>query len=172
MLDWLAAVCVLLASVDPMTVLTAVIAAFTIGLFWVGWKTAKHQIRAYLTVDADSPHFGPEGLKLRIRNHGNSPASDVTIYTNIAQEIPPGFTYPDEQPPVLRGYLVAPRQHAAVNVRPLVPVEKKERYFLYGHIDYADIFGDRWSVLYCHEHQTGERGGWFPHPEHNRENAL
>lgn len=132
--------------------------------------TAKRQLRAYVTVDADSPHFGTGGLRIRIRNHGDTPAKNTCIWTSIVREIPDGFGYPDKFPPILVGYLVAPKQHCAAIVQPRMEAEFTETFFLYGHIDYTDIFGDRWRVDFCHEHQIS--GGFFPHPKHNDENGL
>lgn len=132
---------------------------------------ATRHLRAYVTIDVDSPHYGKDGLRVRIRNHGVTPSNKTCIWTNIANSLThKEFAYQDVNSPVLQNYLVAPKQHCTVNVVPRVAREAPETFFVYGHIDYTDIFGDRWRVDFCHEHQVS--GGFFPHPEHNHEKYV
>lgn len=147
----------------------AVLASITKKSVAVVQDTAKRQLRAYVTVDVNSPHFNP-GLRVRIKNHGVTPASNVSIWTNVVEDIPPdGFAHPDIHAPVLGGYLVAPQQHCTINT---VPQKTKEdpSFFVYGHIDYTDIFKDRWTVHYCHRYRGNSE--FFPHPHHNKESYV
>lgn len=145
--------------------LAGVVAALGVGLHsnWIARDTSKRQLRAYLTVaKAEIEGFGEGGVlvyTLRAENSGQTPAHGVT-WTNWIKMIelpekeddfiePPGDT-PQSNSVVGSGKpLLCTAIWAKLDVGTYDKLMRKEKaVFLFGHIVYQDVFGDKRETQY------------------------
>lgn len=163
---------------------TAFIAAFTVvlafatGFLYVATRdlvngvdnTAKRQLRAYL--GAMPPVFGekfPNAIAVSIKNTGQTPATQIYGHLNwywvpFGQGLPAEFAFPDFNAddigsvPTLGAGLEATFDFP-ISLDQLTREQNKETdLFIYGHIDYTDVFGDRQYTDFCWQY-LGERQG-------------
>jgi hypothetical protein len=137
---------------------TAVIAGFTIALFWSGERHSKRELRAYLSVNprwvwwfnATPPQI--IWIEAGINNHGKTPAFNITNFYEIevrpANFQPPteahqhrdeeGAVYPIQD---LTANLVAKRIFTSQEVADVL--SGVQRIFLWGTVHYRDAFKRR-----------------------------
>jgi hypothetical protein len=143
------------------------------------WLTAQdtevRQLRAYVSVSLE-PGIRVDDQKttLSIDNFGQSPATDVHIFgqwefVRYEEDLPPDFTFPDkprncDNSTSTLGQNIA---FSVVSIFPRTPtratnffcpgtyaslqraVQRELNAFLYGHLDYLDIFNIRRQSTFC-----------------------
>lgn len=105
-------------------------------------------------------------------NYGKTPAKDVRMYVRIVRDFIPAVLYDvltaaDEQQVV---QIVHPNQNIGRIVGSLTIFDN---FFLYGYVEYTDIFEHRWRhrFAFSHCYEAGIGGGerWEAHKSHNDE---
>lgn len=130
--------------------------------------TAEKQLRSYLLVDTDGFEFKGSDIKFKVRNFGQTPAKNVSVHTNLefrpkGEGLPSDFKFPDR--PVCGNLSptgpnlgsIAPGA-STLTARVLCGDEIKSvrqtenggiSGFLYGRINYMDIFNKSRSTTFC-----------------------
>jgi hypothetical protein len=160
---------------------------FTLLLWWStrdlvveSRKTAERQLRAYISVEIGQHTLQNKALRFEFRpvvvNNGDTPASNVTIASNLGLVppiIPPNFDYsaPKPDPATASVATIAAKKdkfHQVVYYRKLTRAElrlikKNELVFhLFGTVFYKDIFKrDRITNFSFRINVFGRRGGTF-----------
>lgn len=115
---------------------------------------------------------GPFGkVKYFDWNYGRTPALDVRMYVNITDEPPVPC---DGDLPESCRKMVVQIVHPKQNIGRIVGDKTRDdTFFLYGYVQYTDIFGDKWRHRFAFDHNPTRRdeGGesWEAHHEHNDE---
>ena len=124
---------------------------------FVAWNirdNSQRQLRAYVAVG--EPHFGtrdPVSVQISGENNGQTPARRVTAHLNrkwvpYGQKLPKDFSYPDFGEVGPSSVAVLGPGKSKTFTFPFDPKEieqvrnKETALFLYGHIDYIDVFGE------------------------------
>jgi hypothetical protein len=140
------------------------------------WLTAvdqeKRSLRAYVSFDAATPfHFDSEKMAFTLENFGETPAKDIAVFSNweflpFGEQLSKNFEFSEKagcswpqgqkrmQPSISiilpKNSVSASHYHCPEEVAGLVRAEKKEaNAWLYGHIDYSDIFNERHQTTFC-----------------------
>jgi hypothetical protein len=145
--------------------------------------TANRQLRAYLGYEPQGAHFeqvyngvsrafedtGP--VKYFEKNYGQTPAINLTMHVRVIDGLNPPEDFERDVPRIEVMQTVFPGQR----VRKIVDRSKKKRhkFFLYGYIDYEDVFGGKWRRRFAFTHDP-ERPGkgddqWIAHHANNDE---
>ena len=167
---------------DLLTIFTIVLAVSTI-LLWVATRdlaneaarSSRLELRTY--VGAGHPKFGkpdPTEVTIDVENGGRTPAYRITGWLNaysIAGEnnaLPDGFSFPDQAQtgafPVYKSVAVLhPAKSAPFTfIFDLALIERCRRkdatLFIYGHIDYVDIFDRPHVSQFCYQYFPVEVG--------------
>ena len=149
--------------------------------------TAQRELRAYIGHEPMGAHFESTGftvvnnvpvsgnqkggVKYFEKNFGQTPATDVTMHVCIIPGSDPPLTFdgPFEQIPVMP--TVAPGQNIGKVIDPTW--KREQSFFLYGYIDYSDVFGNEYRRRFAfgHDPERMKRGNdeWIAHSEHNDE---
>ena len=118
-------------------------------------------------------------VEIEIRNHGRTPATvtDVHIWGKLLEHgepLPVPFQYPpQEQSP--SAFLVTQEAFFKTQVLPLLGIQSEEvicsakRLWVYGHVDYIDVFGRRYQGGYARIHEPWLGDGL---KEPNRNNLV
>ena len=135
----------------------------------------------------------PDVLLVHYRNFGQTPASRVYIHVNwepmkFGVFLPDSFTYPDRfsawyegAEPIMSYEFVDGGQPRTTSINiddaSVFKEAKAKRawnVYVYGHIDFTDIYGSRWQRNYCYLYEPwGPRIDPFvSHAEHNNEKYL
>jgi hypothetical protein len=152
------------------TLATLSIASFTFTLWlatnklWVASEnTAKRQLRAYVFIcDARriTAHIPALGVSIEIKNTGQTPAYDVTLYTGAVFDADP-FT---SIRPALKKegfYLIGPGEFVThrMTLEPVLTANEliliqsgKVKVFVYGFCDYRDAFNTMQRTDFCVEY--------------------
>ncbi|HYL49099.1 MAG TPA: hypothetical protein VET84_07010 [Stellaceae bacterium] len=125
-----------------------------------------------------------------IKNFGATPAFNVSIFTNCTAipflgKLPDGFNYPipPDRPSVLgitSRQTLYPGQEVVSRVRILdvnnfkQAIAKSKSLYLWGTINYTDIYDRRWSSYFCFVYEPWRPAGsrWIPYEEHNGEKQM
>jgi hypothetical protein len=147
------------------------VAAFTLALFiatWLLWtageKHSERQLRAYVGIGA--PHFGerdPRELTITVQNGGQTPAYKVWVHLNryrvpFGQKLPANFGYPDYNPGDKRSAAVVQSGKEITFTFEFDPNElarvrnQETALFLYGHVDYIDVFDKNRSSQFSYQY--------------------
>lgn len=162
---------------DPIAIFTLVLVVANIGLWVVTGKTLRHsretaqrQLRAYISHKPMGAQYDGTNLKYAEMNFGTTPAKDVTMFICVMDgtSAPDHFNGPFEKLQVMS--YVAPGQE----IGKLIPGHSnKSALFLYGYVDYTDIFDNKWRRRFAFNYSaTRPKGGddqWHAHHEHNDE---
>jgi hypothetical protein len=119
----------------------------------------------YKPVDRVIGYVHRDFLEVTLRNFGQTPAYDVHVWVNwqptpFGQTLPSGFSYPDTGigtrlgPMLSREVLNRDQTHtemiAIFDLSPFILTQRKlTMLYLYGHIDYRDIYGNKWQATFC-----------------------
>ncbi len=167
---------------DLLTVFTIVL-AFSAILLWVATRdlaseaaeSSRRELRAY--VSAGHPKFekpDPDTIAVPVENGGRTPAYNVRGWLNVYwlngadSVLPDNFKFPDQEEsgnfPVYRSIAVL---HPGKNIPftflndldPIRRCRKKEvAVFIYGHIDYIDVFDKPQTTKFCYQYFPVEVG--------------
>jgi hypothetical protein len=174
--------------------------------------TVRRQLRAYIGVEADDfafqipsehdPDYEPidiatakpglifsDFLNVTIRNFGQTPAHDVTVFAYTIYTTPFGSTPPNDWfetiddtrgRSILSRFVLQPQQsavskHFQLNVLPLRQARLRQTsVYVWGHIYYRDIYNRPWRTLFCYAwepwHVSGQR--FVPYEHHNGEDQI
>ena len=165
-----------------LAVITLALAVFT-ALLWTATyhlvreakDTAKRQLRAYVGLDSHALYFDETTgrPKMALMNYGNTPASNLLVYRRVVDGPPAIFDYPTEgqdhtQGILLQGSIIFPKQRV-----PFIWLHDRrfmEGRFVYGYIDYTDIFKTNWRCRFAYQHTRYAE--FVPHHEHNYEQEI
>lgn len=161
---------------DPVAIFTGVIAAFTIGLFAVGWNTSRRQLRAYTALYHVSFPFveenpSPPGgyvsadLTVWVQNYGPTPAHQMTVWAHVTEQQPTSFTYPDR--PLVEEQMLHPGQRFPTVVPLPTGFNSERAFWVYGRFVYQDIYRRWWVTCFCYQHHGRSR--FDPRGPYNRE---
>lgn len=159
------------------TILTFVV----VMVAFFAWRTnvdnEKRSLRAYISHEPGGMAWGKKELSESLvyfeYNFGLTPARDVKMYVCIKKGIkaPPNFvvTKPDCHRLSVMNY-VAPKQ----NIGQIVAHwEKTDPFFLYGYVDYNDVFGGQWRRRFAWNYDPMRVAAGFDkfvaHDTHNDE---
>lgn len=157
--------------------ITFFLALFTAALWYATRKlvidakdTSKRQLRAYVALE--DIFFEGNVPKIRIKNHGQTPAHQMTIWTNATDSEPVAtfqYQYPSDDATV-NEQMLHPQQIYTARASTGIPYTiATAGFFLYGRLIYRDIYDHWWVTRFCHLHD-GE-GIFMPHCQHNREDG-
>jgi hypothetical protein len=176
-----------------LVVVTAALASYT-ALLWGSTKrlmegaedTARRQLRAYVAFEAayrrtDGNNWdgGGHTLKVRVKNYGDTPAHEMTIWFKFVEFKPPdvGFnpTYlptdkisePQMLHPTQEFNLIATTSYVFTGEVNRARGDDMGDNYIFGRIVYRDIFDNWWSTCFCYEYEGGER--FRPHGDYNKE---
>jgi len=128
-------------------------------------------------------------ISVTFKNFGLTPAYDVQIWVNwvpmpYPQRLPDAFPYPDygvtgfdvPAPTRTRHILHKDQSHTSIiaipDLRPFIATRRQETMlYIYGHIDYRDIYGRRCKATFCQSWEPWSSVGveFVPYQEHNDE---
>lgn len=177
-----------------LAIVTALLAFFTFRLWTATGRlvkdaevTAKRQLRAYVAFDNFSRNQDSMQrfyLRIYVKNYGNTPCHDMSIWiTHLEREPEAGF----QCATTVDKHLVVEKQmlHPGQSFNAGSPIffnlhqrnidQYEEWIIACGHIDYQDIFGDRWRTNFCQKciRQVRSAGETFiPHKDHNYEEKI
>jgi hypothetical protein len=146
----------------------------------------------YTPVERTLGYVHQDFLVMIFKDFGLTPAYDVRIWVNwqpmpYPQRLPDKFGYPDQgmaspdQPqPTLSQHIVHKDQRytaiiAIVDLRPFIATRNQQTMlYIYGHIDYRDIYRRRWQATFCQSWEPWSPVGveFVPYSEHNDETEL
>jgi hypothetical protein len=144
----------------------------------------------YMPIERRVGHVNKDFIVVTIKNFGLTPAYDVRIWvnwttTNFAESLPYGFSYQDyeikESPSPISSQHILQRDQqndsniAIFDLRPFISTQKQQSMlYIYGHIDYIDIYSRRWSAVFCQSWEPWSDAGleFVPYQEHNGETEL
>jgi hypothetical protein len=153
-------------------VLTAVFTGIAASYTRKQWITAddaeKRSLRAYVGAGLVSVGKDPPQIGIAIENHGQTPAINVQVFnswheTPNGEYLPSDFSFPDKEecPDALKSIaLLYPKAPPAFSVAatpncktPWATVIRAlsgaSTLYLYGHIDYLDMFRERHTTTFC-----------------------
>lgn len=201
---------------DPLAILTGLLAIATFWLVLVvlcqlrdARETAKRQLRAYLGVEKlafECPgirdkNYSPSNhttvglihkdfLVVRVRNFGETPARNVTVFayfasTDYPQRLPDNFFLENDTDYIsmaeIRSTLARftlnkdqtdPSKSVLTDISPLkLAASKKKLIYVYGRIYYRDIYDRPWRTKFCYSWEPWHPGGerFVPYEEYNDE---
>ena len=116
--------------------------------------------------DADDPTAAQH--KLRIRNYGQTPAYNISIWCERASHLPQEGVKPFYDSPAVDGQLLHPVQAYTIGLAP-APLYRigKPGFFTYGRIIYHDIYEQWWVTKFCFRYEGD--GSFVPHGDYNDE---
>jgi hypothetical protein len=136
---------------------------------WISHDTEQRSLRAYVGL-ADftntPPQLDKERIRIQMVNYGQTAAKNVEFYGNwefVAANVlrlPDDFTFPEKPycPDNQRLYggatifpqksLESQRAHCPEEIAKLISGGQWNSFF-YGHVDYQDIFDQKWTTTYC-----------------------
>jgi hypothetical protein len=128
------------------------------------------QLRAYISHQPHGAHYDGEHLAYYEKNFGATPAKDVEMFICIIDGPDPPQTFGGPFTKLKVMSYVAPGQ----NIGKLIPgYQGKTAFFLYGCIDYTDIFERKWRRRYAFSYDASRADRkddqWWAHHEHNDE---
>lgn len=145
-----------------------------------GGTVFAHEIERIPTgggVVLERPHMNKNGaVAIYTWNYGKTPAKDAAMYFHITDTAPAG-KFDDnlcERGPGPQ--IVHPGQSFGKILGERKPIEP---FFIYGYVDYVDIFNHKWRFRFAYSHNF-ERGRdperkndpWIAHENHNDEQDL
>lgn len=160
---------------DPMNVMTAVIAFFTIGLYLIGKQTAKRQLRAYVALEDIYFMWKDEFLplskrefsdtqRIRVKNYGPTSASNL----RIAVERTMSRERPMHMSVEVASYTLPPNQRFGRTLTETLAFRSTtDLFWTHGEVSYTDIYGRLWVSEFCFRYDG--IGCFTPDTEHNRE---
>jgi hypothetical protein len=137
---------------------------------WQGWvarDTEKRSLRAYVGTADIKITENPSQITLGVENHGQTPARHVKVFSSWhvvqkGQSLPKDFSFPDldECPDSLKSetalYPKVPLPAVTETGNcPLVlgkmalAVSGHSTLYLYGHVDYEDVFDNPHTTTFC-----------------------
>jgi len=163
--------------------------------------TARRQLRAYVGIDGlEFELVGEAFVVLYIKNYAQTPSHDVTSYANVIgvpivgggnyAKIPDRFDFADHLPKgieeerrrVVSKFILQPGQRHgsrvpltdAESVRNVEAKRTQNTIYVYGHIDYTDIYDRRWRHDFCFQWEPHRPKGqqFLPYERHNRETLI
>lgn len=135
-------------------------------------ETSRRELRAYVALDEIFFENGDEPAsaqhRLRIRNYGQTPASQMSIWCERASHLPQEGVKPFYDAPVVDGQLLHPVQAFTLGLAnaPLYRIGKPG-FFTYGRIIYQDIYRQWWVTKFCYRYEGD--GSFVPHGDYNSE---
>lgn len=152
---------------------------------WVARDTEKRSLRAYVGGTGEIKFkeetlFSPTQISLSIQNYGETPATDVKIFGNWydtapGKELPDDFAFSETHE--------CPEGEGVAVLYPKTPIpaqmpscekavaDRAKRVFmsgtlyLYGHIEYRDVFSERHVSTFCLSWTSGVSGYCARHNE-------
>jgi hypothetical protein len=147
-----------------------------------------------ILVPQERETFKPDCVIFTAINGGQTPATAYTMHCNnywtpYGFGLPPGFNYPDYDSetaidestglahrPLASESTIMPgkenRSNGFINVDLVRRARNKEvSLYIYGHADYADVFGNKRATEFCYMYVpnlTGEGENFFTYHEHNK----
>lgn len=160
-----------------------------IGVQDIVLKCAGFSDQNYRPIDRSIGHIHKDFILLTIKNFGLTPAYDTRIWVNwqstaYPQRLSDRFSYPDQgivdenEPQVTVSQHVLHRDQsytgiiAIYDLSPFILTkQQKTMLYIYGHIDYRDIYHRRWSATFCQSWEPWSTVGmeFVPYQEHNDE---
>ncbi len=147
-------------------------------------NTAKNQLRAYIGHEPNGLHFetrinpgnnmpeqrGP--VKYFERNYGLTPAKNIRMYVKVIAGLKPPESFAGPLPKMEVMQTIYPQQTIGKIVDP--KFNPSHKFFLYGFIDYQDIFDGKWRRRFAFSHDPertslGYDDRVIAHHEHNDE---
>jgi hypothetical protein len=142
------------------------------GQGWIARDTEKRQLRAYLAISStNSVTYTPQKMDILIDNFGLTPAKNVRVFSSweflpFGQVLPNDFTFADKpgcgvmanqknmQPGVSlimpKNAIPASHDYCPDEYANLLKAERKElNAWLYGEIDYLDVFDEPHKTTFC-----------------------
>jgi hypothetical protein len=146
--------------------------------------TAKRQLRAYMGHEPNGAHFEPQWnaaagifenrgpVKYFERNYGGTPATNVSMHVRVIEGLNPPIDFEKDVPKLEVMQTVFPGQGVGKIVDPAK--RRQHRFFLYGYIDYDDVFGGKWRRRFAFTHDPDRPGrgddSWVAYHRNNDEN--
>jgi hypothetical protein len=179
-----------------LAVATFLLFAATIGLYLGGTKqlelsrdAERRELRAYighLGMVFDSRTHESSGTRhvelLRVKyfdmNFGRTPALNVSMYIKVVPGAPPLFLDNElaetERQNVVQ--IVHPNQNVGRIVETATPTRAFDQFFLYGYVNYTDIFGWRWRHRFAFSYDPTRQNdlgeAFVAHHQYNDELSL
>jgi hypothetical protein len=162
---------------DELLAVFTIVLAFSTIFLWVATrdlaneaaKASKVELRAYVAIN--HPKFGkadPDTVSIGVENGGQTPAYRVSGWLNIHwikgenSALPDDFKFPDKESAdsflIYKSVAVLhPRKEVTftfpLDFTIIERVRKNEIVlYLYGHVDYADVFGRDHSTRFCYQY--------------------
>jgi hypothetical protein len=161
-----------------------------IGVDSIGLELPGLENPDYEPIKPDKPGLVVSDCVLcTFRNYGGTPALDVKVHINwqsisFGKILPANFQYPDYESITTPGigrvvshlHLMQKQDHTT-----RVPIydvdvfrkahEQKGTLYIYGHIDYTDVFGQNWSRRFSYIYEPWQTEGqqFIPDQSHNDE---
>lgn len=174
-LEWIDAERIIAIWTVILGIATAALFIATRGLVKGADKTARYQLRAYMSVLNDGTCFDPTNRKVKIfmTNYGQTPALDASMRVCILDHAPDTDVELDDSKcgdPVVGPQWVQPHQKFGKIVG---QKDADQDFFIYGFVDYKDIFGGKWRARFAYSHEamrifSGD-DRWIAHKSHNDE---
>lgn len=128
--------------------------------------TAERQLRAYISASPTLINLFNETRAaqagFRIENHGQTPAQNLAISSNVAifpYPLPPNFQFPELKGPGESRAVVHPGSHGDGSAFAPAPFTRdqlelickadQQRLYVFGRITYTDIFGKNRETRFC-----------------------
>ena len=168
---WWAARGTWISGISGLLVILAIGLAFQSN--WIARDTAKRQLRAYLNIT--SLNGNPFGVgttvaaHFTVTNSGQTPAHDVITNVSLCKRMNPVDLNSLVLEPLetSASKLVVAAGQPIFSFAEIAATSKAEfdafhagqsSYFVYGHIQYRDVFGEKWVTLF--RHSLKANGSW------------
>jgi len=116
-------------------------------------------------------YLSAHNLQILVRNYGNTPAHGVRVWKNDMESEPTEeFAFEDQSPDGISGeQMLQPKE--VWRIRAGTQHRKEFPWFIYGHIDYRDIYARKWRTTSCYM-QDPSVDSFVPYRRHNSEEQL
>ena len=154
--------------------------------------TAKRQLRGYValeTIEHDPKEAAgtDRGIKIRVKNYGETPAHHVSIIqtcfeeakpdtwqhpaTNDADQFANQMLHPDQ---AFNHFVPSSKGTQCVDRVIDVGLHQLRPFYVYGRIDYMDIYKRWWITFFCERYDPAKPEGkrCTPHHHHNYEYPI
>lgn len=151
--------------------------------------TAKRELRAYMGTRPDGTHFEigvnpgngrPEergGVKYFEQNYGQTPAFKIAMHVKVIKGLQPPPTFGTDKPETdIPKIAVMQTIYPGQTIGKIIDADFNRglKFFLYGYIDYEDVFESKWRRRFAFTHdperaKMGRDDRWIAHDQHNDE---
>ena len=160
-----------LGALGPIIAAIALLIAFA--QFSLARQTSNRQLRAYVGTVPVLGSLEPDTIEIKADNQGQTPAYKVVSHLNwqwqpFGKSLPSNFKYPDYNTdgPSPSVAVIQSKDFKIMTVpfdkNQIARVRNKETsLFLYGHVDYEDVFGGTHSTHFAYEYHPAYDGDKF-----------